>query len=136
MPHSRKRRRKRKRKRKTRVQHGGILPVAAAACAPCVASAAASSASMLGAGVTAGLGSAFLVKKSITSERFKGKTISSRREEYKIKKGKKWKKKTFIQKGRVLTLSGKKIKCRSVKEARARFDKAIDNCIKIGFDKC
>jgi len=134
MPYSRKRRRKRK--RKTGVQYGGILPVAAAVCAPCVASAAASSASMLGAGVTAGLGSVYMVKKSISSEKSKGKTILSRREEYKIKKGKKWKKKTFVQKGRVLTLSGKKIKCRSVKEARKKFNKAIDNCIKIGFDKC
>ena len=133
MSDSRKRRSKRTR---IKGQHGGLLPVAALGCVPCVASAASSSASMLGAGVTAGLGSVYFVKKSISSERSKGKTILSRREEYKIKKGKKWKKKTFVQKGRVLTLSGRKVKCRSVKEARKKFNKAIKDCIDIGFDKC
>lgn len=128
---TRKRKNAHKRKKSKRVsQKGGILPVAALGCAPCLAGPI--------AGV-AGLGTAgYMVSRSSSSKVVNGKAQLKRKESYSLKKKGKKMKKVFTQKNNRIYLNNKEIlpRPKSLKAATKRLNQKIKECVKSGFKKC
>jgi len=117
---------KKKKKKKKKSQKGGILPL----CVPCWAGPALA---------VTGLGSAgYMVSRSSSSKTVNGKTVSERKESYKIKKNGKKIKKTFKQLNNRIYLNGSELKPRpkTMKEGTKRLNKKITECVKSGFRKC
>lgn len=111
-------------------QKGGILPVAALGCAPCLAGPA------LG---VAGLGTAsYMISRSSSSKVVNGKAQMSRKESYSLKKNGKKIKKVFTQKNNRIYLNDKEIlpRSKSLKAATKRLNQKIKECVKSGFKKC